>query len=436
MEKFIHTKSGTFVGYEKEGCLNYSGIRYAKSFAFSRPEKFIYKDIFYATEPAPYAVQVDSKVERILFGMDYEKVHQEKSCQYLSLTLPKEAKKGDKLAVMVFFHGGSFTNGGLEASIYDRIPLVKENNLILVAINYRLGLLGFSKDENGNLANNGLLDALEGLRRVKENIEDFGGDSENITIFGQSAGADLTRFILLSEGSEDLYKKAIIQSDPLGTDTDEKEAIRKYMIDEIKDLDDSSSIEEIQNKQREVKKKLKAKSTAKFMPFSPIYGVDPVIKKEDVGEKLEKISKDHTLLIGYTKNELRAYIPTNKALSFLDGFFLTKPLLNKLLTNIQEKLMKNPTDAFAGLCKDRGCEVSSYEFLWEAGEKRLGACHGSDLVLLFGGRKLVGYEIAMGLSEEELMEVGRPLRRAWADFAKNGSLPESGIDSLIKLKKL
>lgn len=435
-EKFIHTKSGVFVGYEKENCMNYSGIRYAISTAFSKPEEFVYKDIFYATNPAPFAVQVGSVFENLLLGMDYEKVIYEKSCQYLSMTLPKNAEKGDKLPVMVFFHGGSYTNGGLESITYDRIPMVKENKVILVSVNYRLGILGFTKDENGNPSNNGVLDAIEALKWIKNNIEEFGGDADNITIFGQSAGGDLTRFIMLSEGSENLYKRAIIQSDPMGTDTDEKEDIRKFMIEEIKDLDDSSSIEDIQNAYIKLKKKLKPKSNAKYLPFSPIFGVYPVIRKEDLNKKLERVCKDHEILIGYTKNELRAYIPTKKSFSFLDGFFVTKPILNSILSKLKDKIIKHPTVDFANLCKENNAEIYLYEIYWEAGKKRLGACHGSDLILLFGGRNLIGKEMTMALSEDELMEIGKPLRKAWADFAKTGEIQNEEIDSIIKFKKL
>ena len=83
---------------------------------------------------------------------------------------------------MIFIHGGTFRHGGCDSISYNRTYLAKENRLILVGINYRLGDFGFSINLNKKPANLGLLDVIEGLKRVKNNMKNFYGDNQNITI--------------------------------------------------------------------------------------------------------------------------------------------------------------------------------------------------------------------------------------------------------------
>ncbi len=97
---------------------------------------------------------------------------------------------GDKRPVMVWIHGGSYVFGAGDAAIYDARALVEEQGVIVVSVTYRLGLLGFLGGSGGRAANVGLLDIIEALRWVKANIAAFGGDTDNITLFGQSAGGD------------------------------------------------------------------------------------------------------------------------------------------------------------------------------------------------------------------------------------------------------
>lgn len=132
-------------------------------------------------------------------------------CLYLNVYAPAE---GDDLPVMVWMHGGAFIlgSGGGE---YDPTRLV-EKDVIVVTLNYRLGLLGFLahpglEHDGGNF---GLMDQQEALRWVKNNIASFGGDADNVTIFGESAGGHsvLSHIVSPRAQSEELFSKAIIQS--------------------------------------------------------------------------------------------------------------------------------------------------------------------------------------------------------------------------------
>lgn len=88
------------------------------------------------------------------------------------------------------------------------------------------------RDQDGNFTNNGLLDVIEALKWVKGNIEGFGGDPDNITILGQSAGAESVRAVMLSEGTDELYKRAIIQSPPFGA-MENRADMEQKILDEL-----------------------------------------------------------------------------------------------------------------------------------------------------------------------------------------------------------
>lgn len=135
----------------------------------------------------------------------------EEDCLTVNVYTPLE--KTDKLLpVMVFIHGGGFRDGSGSPFIYGPKYLVK-HGVILVTFNYRLEVLGFLclgiKEAPGNV---GLKDQVEALRWVKRNIRAFGGDPDNVTLFGESAGSAAVVYHLVSPMSKGLFNKAIMQS--------------------------------------------------------------------------------------------------------------------------------------------------------------------------------------------------------------------------------
>ncbi|XP_038079005.1 acetylcholinesterase-like [Patiria miniata] len=115
--------------------------------------------------------------------------------------------------VMVFFHGGAYVFGSGSMPEYTGYPLVTVGGVILVTVNYRLGPFGFMTTGNNDLpANVGMLDQVMALEWVRDNIENFGGDPNKVTIFGESAGASSVGLHLLSRRSAGLFRRAIMQS--------------------------------------------------------------------------------------------------------------------------------------------------------------------------------------------------------------------------------
>ncbi|XP_007438289.2 fatty acyl-CoA hydrolase precursor, medium chain-like isoform X1 [Python bivittatus] len=132
-------------------------------------------------------------------------------CLYLNIYTPADAEKAGRLPVMVWIHGGGLLLGA--ASTYDGSVLSACENVVVVAIQYRLGILGFysTGDEHAR-GNWGLLDQVAALQWIQENIADFGGDPTSVTIFGNSAGGFSSSAHVLSPLSKGLFHKAISES--------------------------------------------------------------------------------------------------------------------------------------------------------------------------------------------------------------------------------
>ena len=432
----VQTPAGTFKGFVADECLQFQGIRYAISERYCAPVSFAYGDDEHdCTTPSPYPVQLCSTIELTLTGIHYENLPQEENCQYLSITVPEGATPESRLPVMVWFYGGSYRNGGCDNPFYNRSTLAKENGVIVVGINYRLSLLGFTKNREGGFANNGLLDAIEGLRWVNANIAAFGGDPSNITIFGESAGGDLVRCIMLSEGTDDLYRRAIIESDPLGT-LENREEMERKILDELNELPLDASIEQLLEAQKAITEHVTECGLAKYLIFAPHSGVFPLPAKEDEEKRLREVAPKHDIIIGTNARETATYIGGNKLASALDRNVLTRWIIELVLRKKTMAIFTAPTQKFARLYADCGGKVHLYTYFWRKNQHVVGAGHITELALLFGGKGVEGTLMAQGLHEQDFIEHGKPLRRIWADFAKTGEIPTTHVEGMITLQPI
>lgn len=229
MIKTAKTKYGTFEGTSSlAGYALYKGIPYAKppvgKLRFMPPEEpdcfdGIRKcDTFGAAAPqAPFAMQDDTgHPVKIKEGYPYPPKMSE-DCLYLNIYTPAETPE-DKLPVMLYIHGG-----GLQAwygSCYEYCgDGFCKHGCILVSINYRLNVFGFfacrelaEQSPNGAGGNYGIMDQIQAIKWVRDNIAAFGGDPDNITIFGQSGGARAVQAIACSPLGKGLFKHAAMHS--------------------------------------------------------------------------------------------------------------------------------------------------------------------------------------------------------------------------------
>ncbi|RWS25045.1 Acetylcholinesterase-like protein, partial [Leptotrombidium deliense] len=132
-------------------------------------------------------------------------------CLMINIWVPKPRPKN--AAVLCWIYGGGFSTGSSTLEVYDGKILSSEEDVIVVSFNYRLASLGFLYFDRPDAPGNaGLFDQVMALRWIRDNIRYFGGNPENITLFGESAGAASVSFLLLSPLSRDLFSQAILQS--------------------------------------------------------------------------------------------------------------------------------------------------------------------------------------------------------------------------------
>ncbi|XP_030606557.1 neuroligin 4 X-linked a [Archocentrus centrarchus] len=186
--------------------MSWPGIRNATQFPPVCPQfledRFLLNDML----PVWFTANLDTVVTYVQ--------EQSEDCLYLNIYVPTEDDIHDENGlkpVMVYIHGGSYMEG--TGNMIDGSILASYGNVIVITINYRLGVLGFlSTGDQAAKGNYGLLDQIQALRWIKENIQAFKGDPKRVTIFGSGAGASCVSLLTLSHYSEDLFQKAIIQS--------------------------------------------------------------------------------------------------------------------------------------------------------------------------------------------------------------------------------
>lgn len=138
-------------------------------------------------------------------------------CLYLDVYTPAQARPAHSLPVMVWIHGGAYVAGGSSEPRYSNSPLV-DRGVVLVNINYRMGVFGFLASEDlrreggGAAGNYGLLDMVAALQWVQADIARFGGDPSNVTIFGESAGSFAVSTLMASPLAQGLFQKVIGES--------------------------------------------------------------------------------------------------------------------------------------------------------------------------------------------------------------------------------
>ena len=232
MEYMIQTPCGPVRGCSSTvpGVTAYKGIRYATAGRWEYPRQVVsWEGIYDATEYGHCAYQArafydESKnLKKQFYYNEFRKGETytyDDDCLFLNIFTPEGAgfEEGmlENLPVIVYIHGGSFTGGCGFEKHFDG-PKWPLQNVIAVTINYRLGPWGFLclkelEAEAGHTGNYGLYDQLTAIRWVKDNIASFGGNPENITIMGQSAGAMSVQIHCESSMTDGLFQKAVLAS--------------------------------------------------------------------------------------------------------------------------------------------------------------------------------------------------------------------------------
>jgi para-nitrobenzyl esterase len=217
VDAIVATDAGKLGGTEEGGGFVFRGIPFAAppvgSRRFAPPQPVAPWDgVRPATTHAPVSLQ--GAIGLGFMGAGSQP--QSEDCLYLNVWTPglDDARR----PVLVWIHGGAFVLGAGSEPLYDGARLSRRGDVVVVSLNYRLGALGYlahpalRDDASGAWGNWGLLDQIAGVTWVRENIAAFGGDPDNITAFGESAGAMSVTTIMTAPMAKGLFRRAIAQS--------------------------------------------------------------------------------------------------------------------------------------------------------------------------------------------------------------------------------
>lgn len=188
----------------------YKGIRYATAERFGSPKQEPRLSSLDGIETAMrICPQNPSRLEGMMGGTN-GLLDQSEDCLRLAIYSPSTDRR---LPVLVWIHGGAFLTGSGLYDKYDATDLAREGDIVVVCISYRLGAFGFLYDPEHGIVNVGIQDQVCALRWIRDNIGLFGGDPDDVTIFGQSAGG-YSVLHHIANVTETLFSKAIIASAP------------------------------------------------------------------------------------------------------------------------------------------------------------------------------------------------------------------------------
>lgn len=316
------TEAGKVSGYIDNGVYIYKGIPYATAERFMPPvpvEKWEGVRSSRAYGPTcPQAERAGWRSDEIAFAFDWDDGYPGEDCLRVNIWT-KGLDKQQKRPVMVWLHGGGYSAGsGQELPGYDGANLARKGDVVVVTLNHRLNVLGFLDlsaygEKYAQSGNVGLLDLVAALKWVHANIANFGGDPNNVTIFGQSGGGGKVSTLLATPAAKGLFQKAIVQSGSMlrtmessysrriGAATVEILGLKSHNIDQIKEVPYKELLAAGEKAVAQVKKEVEKDGVHTFI-FGWAPTVDGVVLPAQPEASIE-LSKDIPMMIGTTLHE-------------------------------------------------------------------------------------------------------------------------------------
>ncbi|MFC8077181.1 carboxylesterase/lipase family protein [Streptomyces sp. NPDC057307] len=362
---------------------------------------------------------------------------------------PREAGGGSRdvrgaglSPVMVFVHGGGFVAGSNGAALYDGAAFARDG-VVLVTLNYRLGIAGFL-DLPGAPGNRGLLDVAAALRWVRNNIAAFGGDPGNVTLFGQSAGATITGAVLAAPAAAGLVRRAIVQSGSgLGAFSPEQAArVTRTAAAVLGVAPTAAAFAEIPDERLvEVVPELGGLDLGTAERSDPLMGLSPfslVLERQPAESRLADVD----LLVGTNGEEGNLYLAPQGSLtaSTAQDVRSAAAAHGDADALVAAYRARHPGagygevrsailgDALFGAGSRRLAEAHGrahvYEFVWRspAVDGRLGAAHTVELPFVFDRLDLPALRGRRGLlgPAEPPASLAEEMHTAWVAFARTG----------------
>ena len=424
----VNTVSGPVAGYIDDGVYIYKGIPYGEAERFmpaTDPESW--KEVRPSRSYGPVSPHPDRagwRDDNQAFTMHWDDGYPGEDCLRVNVWT-SSIKAGSKLPVMVWLHGGGFSEGSSqEQAGYDGTNLARDHGVVVVSLNHRLNALGFL-DLSGygakyaHSGNVGMLDIVKALEWVKKNIANFGGDPANVTIFGQSGGGGKVSTLMAMPAAKGLFHKAIVQSGSItnlmspkysrriGAATVANLGISPAKIDEIA----SVPYENLYAAYRKAVQDVTAEARQDgALPESLLdqllFGQCPVVDGEDIPAQPSSpeglaLSKEVPVIIGTVYHEFTRDME--------DPIF--KPLA-----------LKQAADRLAAGC----APIYFYQFTWESPvlDGALGSTHCIEIPFVFDN--VLRHRTFTG-GGEDAIELGHRVSALWTSFAKDGKPQAEGI---------
>lgn len=316
----VQTESGAVKGYIHKNIFSYKGIPYAEAARFTEPLKVPHwQGVRSSMAYGPVCPVDDTETVNDVFEFPFEHNlgYNNENCQNLNIWTPG-INDGKKRPVMVWFHGGGFTNGSaIEQPGYDGENLSRKGDVVVVSVNHRLNVLGFLDlsaygEKYKGSANAGLADLVAALQWVKENIAQFGGNPDNVTIFGQSGGGGKVTAMMNTPRAKGLFNKAIVESGSSSTAYKDKSGTQKLAaaLLEVLKLQPSQvdSLQKIPYERLNSAAKIAARKVGRGAGWGPTFD-DYFFPNQPTDPQTKELSKNIPLLVGTTKNEQTVFTP-------------------------------------------------------------------------------------------------------------------------------
>lgn len=409
------------------------GIRYARAERFCPPvAEPPSSEPIDATEPSPACVQVVDE-PGILRVQGTAGMPMSEDCLRVSITRPADDK--DDLPVMVWIHGGAYRTGAADSPQFDPTALVTEHRVVVVAINYRLGALGYL-GAPGRPHNLGLLDQREALRWIQRNVASFGGDPTCITLFGESAGADAITHLMVADDVLDrerpLFHRAIVQSAPLGT-VRTRSLLAQAQASAVSTLPSGGELGSLTAVDASVAASARGAGISGLMPYGVQYGHAPLPPTEELDARWRWAAPRVDLLAGTNTREVALYQDGPQVAKIHELVLIGPAITEATLLVLTRRVFERPTAAFVERHQVSGGRARRYVFTGGVPGNRLRAAHTAELPYLFPTEAWGPSALLDGTSVEEVTRVGAGLRTLWADFARTGIADDAPARELLSL---